>query len=163
MEASNLRLIQLLNQKQFKEEKIKGAIQETRRKIESLKAESKDTTRQSRIHECEQVEAQILMTNESYKLLEVEKKRMEVIIQALIKNPANNSEYTNMVEQSSEQINKLIAYEKNVTKEAKLKTEEYAKEINKTTEHLEKRIKLRNHTYSEISKYLEKISKKTDD
>ena len=99
MEASNLRLIQLLNQKQFKEDKIKGAIKETTRKIESLKAESKDATRQGRIQECEQVEAQILMTNESYKLLEVEKKRMEVIIQALIKNPANNSEYTNMMEQ----------------------------------------------------------------
>ena len=44
------------------------------------------------------------MFNENYKLLEIVKKRMEVIIKALIKNPANNSEYTNMLESKIKHI-----------------------------------------------------------
>jgi len=88
-----------------------------------LKKGKGDQQRLVKVRECEQVEARLLIAHENLNFVEVEKKRMEQILMVLMKNPANNPDFTSQLDDTSTQIRKLIGYEARVTKEAEQKTE----------------------------------------
>jgi CRISPR/Cas system CSM-associated protein Csm2 small subunit len=93
------------------------------------------------------MEAQILIAHENLNFVEIERKRMEQILNVLALNPANNSDFTNQLELTTIQINKLITYENKTVKEATAETEEAVKEINKIQVRLDKRINERDEAY----------------
>jgi hypothetical protein len=51
-----------------------------------------DRENDQNINECEKIEAAILLIHEKLNFLEVERKRMDQIIQVLVRNPADNPE-----------------------------------------------------------------------
>ena len=89
----------------------------------ALKKGKGDKQRLVKVKECEQVEARLLIAHENLNIVEVEKKRMEQILMVLLKNPANNPDFTSQLDDTSTNIRKLIGYELQVTKVAEQKTE----------------------------------------
>ena len=93
------------------------------------------------------MEARIEVTNENLNFINVQRVRMEQILAILDKNPANNPEFTNSLEYTATQIKKLIGYEQEITKSAKLECQEKRKSINLITQKILNRIKERSQSH----------------
>lgn len=150
----NIKLKEQLNNKQFEVKKMQQNLDDVQNTLQMFSKLNLDRQKTAKLRECELIEAQIVTTNEKINLIEVEKNRMEVIVQVLTKNPANNPDFINQLEQTSVQITKLVDFESNVTKKAKTETEQAIRAINEITQKLEKKIKERTDAHFELEKYL---------
>ena len=65
------------------------------------------------------MESKLLLTHDALNSVMVSKKRMDQILAVLLKNPANNPDFTAQLTDTSQMIRKLIVYENHITKEAK--------------------------------------------